>query len=61
MAGTPNRYGEHSCDIVSKYFFQISQRKPDLIIEPHGGASQKSYGTIVRPHQYCTSANYPSG
>ena len=27
---------ESSCDIVSKYFVQISQMKPDLIIKPHG-------------------------
>ena len=44
MAGTPNRHGEHSCDIVRNFFFQISQRKPDLIIEPHDGASKSHMG-----------------
>ena len=44
MAGTPNRHGRHICDIVSTYFFQISQRKPDLIIEPHGDGPKRHMG-----------------
>ena len=50
MAGTTNRHGEHSCNIVSKYLFEISQRKPDLIIEPHDGGVPKVIWDHRSPH-----------
>ena len=56
---------ESSCDIVSKYFVQISQMKPDLIIKPHGRGIPKVIWdyrspTPVRPTlDWCGSSDGP--
>ena len=56
---------ESSCDIVSKYFVQISQMKPDLIIKPHSrGVSKviwdhRSPTLVLRTLDWCGSSDGP--
>ena len=56
---------ESSCDIVSKYFVQISQMKPDLITKPHGRGVPKviwdhrSPTPVLPTLDWCESSDGP--